>query len=174
MVLAVSYLLLVLVLPLSISAVIAWRSLLHGPLCPSCGNSTLPLLDRRLRLVARMLRRDVQRRWCAACGWEGALRIDVGPLHVRRRMIPHSAIGAATRVTDVRTLIVDGAQWSVRLECWGSMGRCFGRLIFVESSGRLWLDAQPLEGSSDFEIFSQARSLSDDLLVLRLRELVSD
>jgi hypothetical protein len=171
--LAVVYLLLVLVLPLALSAVIAWRSLLPGRVCPACGGATLPLLDRGLRRISALLSQDLERRWCTSCGWEGVLRVNVGPLYVRRRHIPQGS-GRVTRVVDVRTLQVDGVQWRVRLECWGQMGRCFGRLVFVESSGRLWLDGQPLEGRSDVEVYSQARSLPDDLLASRLRELVSD
>jgi hypothetical protein len=75
---------------------------------------------------------------------------------------------------DVRSLLVDGTAWRVRLECWGQRGTCYGRLVFVEPSGRLWLDIQPLRGRSDREVLGQALSLPDDLLASRLRTLVSD
>lgn len=75
---------------------------------------------------------------------------------------------------DVRSLRVDGIAWRVRLECWGRTGTCWGRLVFVEPSGRLWLDVRPLRGRTDRDVLGQALSLPDDLLTSRLRALVSD
>lgn len=81
---------------------------------------------------------------------------------------------AVTRVMDVRSLTVDGIAWRVRLECWGRSGTCWGRLVFVEPSGRLWLDVRPLRGRTDRDVLGQALSLPEDLLASRLRALVSD
>jgi hypothetical protein len=86
--------------------------------------------------------------------------------------VPHEA-GAAARVIDVRSLLVDGAWWRVRLETWRSGRHCYGRLLFVEPSGRLWPDARPLRGESDRELLRQARRLPSGILASRLRELVS-
>jgi hypothetical protein len=81
---------------------------------------------------------------------------------------------ATARTIDVRWLTVDGVAWKVQLECWRQTGRSFGRLVFIEPSGRLWLDVQPFQGGSDRDVLGQAMALSDGLLALRLREVVSD
>lgn len=47
---------------------VAYLVLPAGPLCPRCGGPTHPV---RLRRWARPLRRLLQWRWCADCGWEG-------------------------------------------------------------------------------------------------------
>ena len=173
--LAAVYLLLVLVLPLALSAAIGWRSLPGGRRCPHCEAETLLLRSRLSRWSAALLKLDLRRRWCPACGWMGLVRPSRAPLRLPQRSAKTTrTIAPVTRVIDVRSLRVDGAHWSVRLECWGNRGRCFGRLVFVEASGRLWLDSKPLLGRSDGEVLDQALALPDALLTSRLRSLVSD
>lgn len=173
-----AYLLLVLALPLCVSALVSFRTLPRGRACPRCGSETVRLWAPVLRALSRVMRGDVQRRWCIACGWEGAARNVPPPLqHVRVRTVAAPVDGtsaAVTRVMDVRPLLVDGTSWRVRLECWGRRGMCYGRLVFVEPSGRLWLDIQPLKGRTDRDVLGKALSLPDDLLASRLRTLVSD
>jgi hypothetical protein len=177
-VLVAVYLLLVLVLPLTLSAAVSLRSLPYGRRCPQCGGETLPLLARMLARVSRLTRRQLQRRWCAGCGWEGVIRLprDAGPLLPRQiaPAVTDTRSTATTRTVDVRWLTVDGVSWKVQLECWRQTGRCYGRLVFVEPSGRLWLDMQPFQGRTDHDVLGQAMALSDRLLASRLREVVSD
>ena len=172
------YLLLVLVLPLTLSVAVSYRSLPFGRRCPQCGGETMPLLARVLARFARLTRSRLQRRWCAACGWEGVIRLprEIAPaVHaVPAVTVTDTTTTATTRTVDVRWLTVDGVAWRVQLECWRQTGRCFGRLVFVEPSGRLWLDMQPFQGRSDHDVVGQAMALSDRLLASRLREVVSD
>jgi len=176
MILVAAYLLVVLVLPLALSAGVSFRALPRGRRCPRCSGETLRLQAPRLRLLSRVCRGEIHLRWCPACLWEGAARI--GPARVqptRVRTVPADATAAGvTRVMDVRSLLVDGTAWRVRLECWGTRGTCWGRLVFVEPSGRLWLDMKPLRGRTDRDVLGQALSLPEDLLASRLRTLVSD
>jgi hypothetical protein len=171
------YLLLVLVLPLGLSAAVSYRSLPFGKRCPHCGGETLPLLARVLARIARVGRMSLHRRWCTACGWEGVVRL---PRELARTGAPlpapvtDTASTATARTIDVRWLTVDGVAWKVQLECWRQTGRSFGRLVFIEPSGRLWLDMQPFQGRSDRDVLGQAMALSDRLLASRLREVVSD
>lgn len=177
-VLVAVYLLLVLVLPLTLSAAVSYRALPFGPRCPQCGGETLPLLARTLARIGHVMRRNLQRRWCAACGWEGVIRMPHEFVPMVRpgldRVTADTLSSATTRTVDVRWLNVDGVAWKVQLECWRQTGRCFGRLVFVEPSGRLWLDMQPFQGRSDHDVLGQAMALSDRLLASRLREVVSD
>lgn len=177
-ILITAYLLVVLVLPLALSAAVSLRTLPRGRPCPRCGAETVRLHSRLLRILSRAVRGEIQRRWCISCRWEGTARISPARIStVRVRTVgpaPGEPAAAVTRVMDVRSLTVDGTSWRVRLECWGQRGTCYGRLVFVEPSGRLWLDIQPLRGRSDREVLGQALSLPDDLLASRLRTLVSD
>ena len=172
------YLLLVLILPLTLSAAVSYRALPIGRRCPQCGGETIPLVARAIARISRILRCTLQRRWCAACGWEGVIRLPretISPaVLLQAALSSDSAETASTRTVDVRWLTVDGVSWKVQLECWRQTGRSYGRLVFVEPSGRLWLDMQPFHGRSDNEVVGQAMALSDGLLASRLREVVSD
>lgn len=172
-----AYFALVLVLPLSLSAAVSYRSLPFGRSCPQCGGESFLLQARLVRMLSRVLPRRLEQRWCPACEWTGAVKVS--------RAMPSMLISAPSTVTseraaavartvDVRWLTVDGIQWRVRLEYWNQSGLCYGRLVFVEPSGRLWLDIQPFRGRSDREVLNQALALSNHLLVSRLREVVSD
>jgi hypothetical protein len=159
-----SYLLLVFVLPAVLSVAVSYRALPYGVRCARCGGDTLQLLSRWLRRAAPLLPSAVQRRWCLNCGWEGVVRVP------RRQ----PAISTA-QTLDVRPLTLDGAPWRVLLQCRRSPGIVHGRLIFVEPSGRLWLDSDDaLHGASEDEVLGQARALPDNQLTHRLRRIVSD
>lgn len=170
------YLLLVLVLPLGLSAAVSYRSLPFGRRCPHCGGETIPLLARMLARISRITGISLSRRWCTVCAWEGVVRLPRELGRPASLHTPHAdGVSAATaRTIDVRWLTVDGVAWKVQLECWRQTGRSFGRLVFIEPSGRLWLDMQPFQGRSDREVLGQAMALSDRLLASRLREVVSD
>jgi hypothetical protein len=79
---------------------------------------------------------------------------------------------AATRTLTIRMLAVDGAPYRVLLQCWQQTGCYFGRLVFIDPVGRLWLDnVQPIGGLSAEDVLRQARALPDPLLTSRLRLL---
>ncbi|HUF50002.1 MAG TPA: hypothetical protein VMN60_04155 [Longimicrobiales bacterium] len=170
-VLIASYLLLVFVLPIVLSALVSYRALPVGRRCPQCGTDTIPLLARRLRLInVVLLRSVVDRRWCLFCRWEGAVRLP----RSRPAIPPVETVRPATQTLDLRSLTVNGSAWRVMLQCWGNTGVFYGRLVFVGPSGRLWLDAvEAFTGSTEREVLGQALSLPEGLLENRLRRLVS-
>jgi hypothetical protein len=72
-----SYLLLVFVLPVALSAVVSYRALPRGRDCPHCRGDTIPLVAPKLRALAAMIPfSSLERRWCLCCGWEGTTRIS--------------------------------------------------------------------------------------------------
>jgi hypothetical protein len=180
------YLLLVFVLPLTLSAAVSYRSLPVGRACPHCAAETVRVEAKLLGFASACVPSVMQRRFCLSCGWDGLVRLSRHAHVTPLRSAPPPATGApdgertpassraATRTVDVRWLTVDGVPWRVQLECWRQTGLCYGRLVFVEPSGRLWLDAQPFAGRTDRDVLGQALSLPDRLLASRLRELVSD
>jgi hypothetical protein len=171
-VLIASYLLLVFVLPLALSAVVGYRALPAGRRCPRCSGETLQLRRPPLRALNTIpFLAVLQQRWCLCCGWEGLVRL---PRARRGRGRPRRAARAEpTQTLDVRLLTVDGAPWRVMLQCWAATGLFYGRLIFVAPSGRLWLDAvEAFSGNDEHEVLGQALSLPEPLLASRLRRLV--
>jgi hypothetical protein len=184
-VLIASYLLLVFVLPVALSAIVSYRALPTGRDCPRCGTRTLQLVSRWLRLASAVHpRARLQRRWCMECGWEGTVRAPTGAPRregvvprrgAQRRMAPPEAVRRTTQTLDVCSLDVDGAAWRVMLQCWGKTGVFYGRLVFVAPTGRLWLDAvESFSGSNQSDVLGQALSLPEGLLESRLRRLVMD
>lgn len=179
-VLITSYLLLVFVLPVALSAIVSYRALPRSRACPQCGTHTLQLVSRWLRLASALHPRgQLQRRWCMECGWEGCVRAptlgrrrdDVA----LRRVRPAEAVRRTTQTLDVCSLDVDGTAWRVMLQCWGKTGVFYGRLVFVAPTGRLWLDAvESFSGSNQLDVLGQALSLPEGLLESRLRRLVTD
>lgn len=179
-----AYLLLVFVLPLTLSAAVSYRSLPIGRACPQCAGETIRLQARLLGAGSFLTPLTLHRRFCLACGWEGVVRLPGLKRQVAAAPPPEStepappeadtAEGPETRTMDVRWLTVDGVPWRVQLECWRQTGVCYGRLVFVEPSGRHWLDLRPLAGRTDRDVLGQALSLPDRFLASRLRELVSD
>jgi hypothetical protein len=180
-VLIVSYLLLVLALPIALSAIVSYRALPRGRNCPHCRTRTVPLVSRPLRVAARVRpRAGLQRRWCMECGWEGTSRIGERPaqrivFNRARSAQAAKVVRRSTQTLDVRSLDVDGAAWRVMLQCWGNTGVFYGRLLFLAPSGRLWLDAvESFSGSNQSDVLGQALSLPEGLLESRLRRLVTD
>lgn len=170
--LVVLYLILVFVVPLMLSGAIGWRGLPRGRRCPHCGNDSVPLRARLPAVASTLLPRSVvQRRWCMRCGWNGLTRLPRGrlpkPRHPAERPVPQRA---ATRTLTIRLLAVDGAAYRVLLQCWQQTGCYFGRLIFIDPVGRLWLDTvQPIGGLSAEDVVRQALEIPDPLLASRLR-----
>jgi hypothetical protein len=181
--LIVIYLLLVLILPLLLSLVVSYRALPVGRACPHCRAESVPLVAPVLRVLSTVTRQSFQRRWCLECGWEGVARVPrMRP--ARTPAVPASApppevaltrTRSSTRTLDLRWLNVNGESWRVLLQCWTETGRCYGRLVFVAPSGKLWADAlHPLTGRSADEVLGQALSLPEGTLASRLREVASE
>ena len=165
------YLILVIALPVLISAALGFRTLPRGRHCPSCAQETLPLVARWIRL-ARVFapRLDLQRRWCPPCGWEGLTRAAIP----RTTPVFVTSVTAARRTRPIRSLELGGRAWMVMLEHWREQGRCYGRLLFVGPSGKLWSDPlAAFDAPTQKEVVEQAIALSDRLLTYRLREVIS-
>jgi len=183
------YVLLVIVLPLALSAIVSYRSLPHGPACPMCKGETLRLVSRWLRWASRLgSRTELQRRWCVACQWEGVMRVSAARarrLEVVRVDRPSQGTGEASPearapegaegAIDLRRLEVDGRLWRVLVQCWCRGGRWYGRLLFISPSGRMLADSmEPLSGVSRHDVLGQALALPDALIAGRLRAVISD
>jgi hypothetical protein len=176
-----SYLMMVFLVPLFLSAVVSIRSLPVGRHCPHCSGQTIPLKVGVLHVMQRYAGATVRRRWCLECGWEGFMR------EARERTRPPARAEASralpsyrydagiTETLDVRTITIDGRSWRVLLQCWNQTRICCGRLVFVEPTGRLWADAcEAFTGASRFEVIGQALSVPDNLLTSRLRRILSE
>jgi len=180
------YLLLVIALPLALSAGVSYRTLPEGTTCPLCRSDTLLLRSRWLHCVSLLLRRIVlQRRWCLSCGWEGVSKLTgqaarqartrVAPLQLPPPASAAPPSGRSAEAIDLRGLEVEGRAWRVLVECWCEAGRWYGRLLFSAPTGQLRADANPTFcGRSRRDILDQARALPDRLLACRLREAISD
>jgi hypothetical protein len=156
-----------------VGATVTYRALPSGRECPHCQRTTLLLSSRWLSLLSKLPFVQMQRRWCISCGWLGVIRVPRPSVRLVVGGISQES-AAAARIIDVRPLLMDGAWWRVRLETWRSGRFCYGRLLFVEPSGRLWPDGRPpLRAESDRELLRQARRIPSGLLASRLRELVS-
>lgn len=178
-VLIASYLLLVFVLPVALSAIVSYRAMPTSRDCPQCSARTLQVVARWLRIVSALYpRARMQRRWCMECGWEGSIRATSGRQRKSAGVGRARAVQPVRRTTqtlDVCSLDVDGSAWRVMLQCWGKTGVFYGRLVFVGPSGRLWLDAvESFSGSNQSDVLGQALSLPEGLLESRLRRLVTD
>ncbi len=173
-VLVTLYLILVFVVPLVLSGALGWRGLTRGRRCPECGAESVPLRTRLVASLSKAMPHSVlERRWCMRCGWSGLTRLPRGRPPRPQPAARHSlSPRAATRTLTVRMLAVDGAPYRVLLQCWQQTGCYFGRLVFIDPAGRLWLDTvQPIGGHSADDVLRQARELPDPLLASRLRLL---
>ena len=174
------YLGLVILLPLTLSVAVSYRTLPRGRCCPLCHSQTFLLQTRWLRLLKLSRAHEpLQRRWCALCGWEGLARFAGVPLVDEGLRVEEQPTPPAPAEDDepvaalsVRRLEVDGRPWRVLLQLWPSAERWRGRLLFVGPTGQRCADAlQPLDGSSPDELLGQARALPDVTLVGRVRAL---
>ncbi|HEX6938935.1 MAG TPA: hypothetical protein VF158_05945 [Longimicrobiales bacterium] len=182
--LIVLYLLLVIALPLALSAAVSYRMLPEGRNCALCGGETLRLRSWWLGAASRLLPGVMlQRRWCLMCGWEGVARLpkerrpepQVAKKALARRPSIAVAPGRSGEAVNLRSLEVDGSAWRVLLQCWHDADQWYGRLLFIAPSGRLWVDTvEPFNGTSAEDVLGQALALPDRTLALRLRELISD
>jgi hypothetical protein len=165
------YLVLVIALPLVLSAAIGYHALPRGRSCPNCAQETIPVVSRALRIVLKVVPRlTLQRRWCPTCSWDGYSRDPL--LHVAPAYA--GAAASARRTQPVRTIELGGRPWHVMLEYWRERGRFYGRLLFVGPSGKLWCDPlAAFHGPTHDDVLGQALSLSDRLLTYRLREVIS-
>ncbi|MHB1170489.1 MAG: hypothetical protein ACYC28_14525 [Longimicrobiales bacterium] len=174
LVLIVLYLALVFAVPLALSGAIGWRGLPRGQRCAGCASETVPLQSRGTRLASRLMPRStLEKRWCMQCGWTGLVRMPRGRLpSVRRSVDAFAPLRPVTRTLSVRTLTIDGASYRVLLQCWQQAGGHYGRLVFVDPVGRLWLDTvQPIGRLSVDDAVRQARDLPVPLLASRLRHV---
>jgi len=176
------YLLLVIALPLALSAGVSYRTLPEGTTCPLCRSETLLLRSRWLGWASALLRRVVlQRRWCLSCGWEGIAKLTGEEARQARRRVAPSPPAPApppdrtVEAIELRGLEVEGCAWRVLVECWCEAGRWYGRLLFSAPTGQLRTDtSRTFCGRSLSDILDQARALPDRLLACRLREAISD
>lgn len=174
MVLLIStYLLLVFMVPILVSAIVGFRALPRTACCPHCTRDTAQLRARGGapgRALLRYLR--LQRRWCINCGWVGITRRAVAT--VPPPVTETTNEPPTTQVLDVRSLRLDGRTWRVQLQCWQQAARCHGRLVFVDASGRPWPDAlQAFSARTQLEVLGQALSIPDRALASRLRQLIT-
>lgn len=164
------YLMVVILVPVVLSAIIGLRNLPLGSGCPNCAEETMALVSVPLR-AARHFHADLplQRRWCPACEWDGYVKTVTLSVSVER-----TRAASARRTESVRTLELNGRRWNVMLESWRERDRCYGRLLFVGPSGKQWREPMP-EFSADTagEVLVQAQSLSDRLLAYKLMEVIS-
>lgn len=182
------YLLLVIALPLALSAGVSYRTLPENTACPLCRAETLRLQSRWLDWASALLRRVMlQRRWCLSCGWEGVCKLPAAT--ATRLQVPSPPPDAAGNgpsaperpglptgeAVELRRIEVEGRAWRVLVECWCDAGLWYGRLLFMEPTGRRWADpARAFSGRSRRDVLDQAFALPDRLLACRLREAISD
>lgn len=171
-----TYLLLVFLVPVLLSAIVSLRALPRSTVCPLCSRDTVLLQARGGRPgggVLRLLR--LERRWCPPCGWGGLTRRTTSraawpgmtPVAIAEER-------AAGQVLDVRSLRLDGRTWRVQLQCWQDARQCYGRLVFIDVTGRPWPDAlQALSARTQLEVLGQALSITDRTLASRLRQLIT-
>ncbi len=168
------YLLLVIALPLGLSLAMGYRGLPHGRACPLCGGETLRLQSRWLRFIRLAGGQRLHSRWCPRCSWEGVARVrEARAERVAARSM--AAPGTGAQMIELSEISMDGHAWRVLLQAWSEQGVWRGQLLFVGPLGRIFSDGlAPFSGSSYHEILRQAMALSDPVLTVRLRAVVSD
>jgi len=167
------YLILVIALPLGLSLALGYRGLPHGRACPLCGGETLRLQTRWLRFLPLRGGR-LHARWCPRCSWEGVARVrEVPAEHVAVRSL--AAPGRRAQMIELSEISMDGRAWRVLLQAWSEQETWRGQLLFVGPLGRIFSDGlAPFSGPSYRDVLRQAMALSDPVLTVRLRAVVSD
>lgn len=166
------YLLLVIVLPLALSLAMGYRGLPSGKACPLCAGETLRLQSRWLRPVRLGSGRRLHARWCPRCGWEGVARVTEQPV-LRTTAVVATASGAQT--IELSEVSMDGRAWRVLLQAWSEAGAWRGQLLFVGPVGRVVSDdLTSFSGATYHDVLTQAMGLSDTVLTVRLRSVVSE
>lgn len=170
----VLYLLLVIVLPLGLSLAMGYRGLPRGRACALCGSETLRLRARWLGVVRLGGGERLHSRWCARCGWEGVARVrEAAPEPAPARSL--EAPGTGVQMIELSELSMDGRPWRVLLQAWSEDGVWRGQLLFVGPLGRIFSDGlAPFSGATYHDILQQAMALSEQVLAVRLRGVVSD
>lgn len=168
------YLLLVIALPLALSLAMGYRGLPRGRTCPLCGGETLRLQRRWLRLVRLGGGQRLHGRWCPRCSWEGVSRVRELPAEgvaVRALAVPETGV----QMIELSEISMDGRAWRVLLQAWAEQETWRGQLLFVGPLGRIFSDGlAPFSGPSYHDVLRQAMALSDPVLAVRLRAVVSD
>lgn len=166
------YLLLVIVLPLALSLAMAYRGLPSGRACPLCAGETLRLQSRWLRYARLTGRRQLHSRWCPRCGWEGVARVTELP-EQRRTTVIATTSGAQT--IELSEVSMDGSAWRVLLQAWSEQGAWRGQLLFVGPVGRVVSDGlTAFSGATYHDVLTQAMGLSETVLTVRLRSVMSE
>ena len=166
------YLLIVIVLPLALSLALGYRGLPSGRACPLCAGETLWLKSRWLRYARLTGGRRLQSRWCPRCGWEGAARVTALP---RERTPALMASGSGAQTIELSEVSMDGRTWRVLLQAWSEAGAWRGRLLFVGPVGRVVSDGlTAFTGATYHDVLTQALDLSDTVLTVRLRSVMSE
>lgn len=170
------YVFIVIALPLALGSYVLYNGLPRSRRCPMCADDTVRLRSRPHGLGSRLMRRQVQRRWCMRCGWEGTVRLASGghqPVAAPADLsAPAREGGPSGDRVDLRTLDVDGHSWRVMVECWAENGRWVARLVFIAPGGQVCADKRSLEGRSVLEVISQAFSLPEQALAGRIRRSI--
>ena len=171
-----TYLAAVVVLPLIIAAVVAFRAMPRNRRCPQCMLETIPVESRAARILDKVIRMGLHYRWCSGCGWDGLARTQFLVI-LPQRADAQSVVLPRTKVATqpIRQIRVQGRSWRVLLQSWEQQPCFMGRLLFVGEDGSTRSDmTQSLTGLSRDEVLCQAVAMSDGLLTYRLRDLVSD
>ncbi len=79
-ILVIAYLTALVGLPIGVAAMLRYRSLPRGRVCPACLAETLWIRFRLLDVLRTHGRPIVQKRWCSRCGWEGVCRAVAAPV----------------------------------------------------------------------------------------------
>ncbi len=170
----VLYLLLVIVLPLALSLAMGYRGLPRGRSCPLCAGETIRLRSRWLQPLRLGAGQRLHSRWCPGCGWEGLARVREAPAE---RMAARSLVapGTSTEMVELSELYMDGRSWRVLLQAWCEADIWRGQLLFVGPVGRIFSDGlAPFSGDSYRDILRQAMALSENVLAVRLRGVITD
>jgi hypothetical protein len=178
------YIVSVVALPLALGAFVVFTGMPRTRRCPSCGGETVPVRSAAHRLLSRVIRPTLSRRWCTTCLWQGTVRLDPRPTAPSRWRGAAPLVPLAPSVPDadgrpirpgglgIRRVEIDGDDWQVQVQCWAEGHAWRGRLIFVGPGGRSWCEHEPqLSGRTAIEVLSRALSVPEPALVGRIKKV---